>query len=122
MSVPERSLNSGAIADVLTENSKKSVPFVLPAVAEKLHPLHKLERGLLWREQRPITKESIHFVIDEFRELSDTPSYCIYRLQKTRTRPSLPIPCVSMLACSYETKLNMASAQYMWELYSVHLC
>jgi len=46
-SFPERSLNSGAIANRLTGNSQNSVLFVLAAVAETLYPLHKLERELL---------------------------------------------------------------------------
>jgi hypothetical protein len=37
--------NSGTVADRPTRDSKKSVPEVLPAVAETLDPLHKLQRG-----------------------------------------------------------------------------
>jgi len=40
-----------AIADWCTRDSKKTVPGVLPEVAETLDPLHKVGRGLL-REKK----------------------------------------------------------------------
>jgi hypothetical protein len=48
------------IADCPTRDPKKSVPAVLPAVAETLDPLHKLGRG----QQRVKQKVSVHFVMD----------------------------------------------------------
>jgi hypothetical protein len=46
-SFPGGHWNSGKIADRPTRDSKKSVPAVLPAVAETLDPLHILGRWLL---------------------------------------------------------------------------
>jgi hypothetical protein len=42
---------SQTIADSPTGHTKTSVPVVLPAVAQTLHPLHKLGIGLLLRRQ-----------------------------------------------------------------------
>jgi hypothetical protein len=68
-SFPGRLWNSGTITDHPTRNSKTSVSAVHPAVTEKLDPLHKLRRGLLWRwQQQPITKERIYFVTDSVQE------------------------------------------------------
>jgi hypothetical protein len=38
--------NSGTVADLPTCHSKRSVPALLPAVAEMLETLHKVRRGL----------------------------------------------------------------------------
>ena len=57
----ESPLNSEIITDSPTFSSKKSVPAVLPAVAETLDPLHILGTGLLWRGETTISNK------DKFR-------------------------------------------------------
>jgi hypothetical protein len=47
---------SEAIVDWCTRDTKKTVPGVLPAVAETLDPLHKLGRGLLRTEKKTVTQ------------------------------------------------------------------
>ena len=58
-SFPDCRCNSGAVTNFPRRDSLKLVP----AVAEKLDTLLKLERELPWRiQQRPLTKASVYFV------------------------------------------------------------
>jgi hypothetical protein len=69
--IPGYSWYSGTIADCPTSDSKKSVLFMLPAVAETLDPLHKLWRG----QQCPIMKVSIYLITGSVWKVVDIRSY-----------------------------------------------
>jgi hypothetical protein len=68
--------NLGQINDHPTCDSNEVSCITTGKDGRNTNPWHKLRRGLFWRrQQRPITKVRIHFVIDSVCKLLDIPLY-----------------------------------------------